>query len=59
MDVAAIAWVLFGLVCSLIGVIYWLLRRDIDRVAKNVHDLRSQVGPNSIWIEVIREKLGI
>lgn len=54
-----IAGVALALICTLIGVIYWSLRRDIERIAKNVHDLRAQMSPLSLWIAVIKQKLGM
>jgi hypothetical protein len=62
MDAETLRWIAgaaLGLICALIGVIYWLLRRDIDRIAKNLHALRGEVSPVVLWVAVIREKLGM
>lgn len=48
-----------GVIFALIGVIYWALRREDERNAKNIHDLRAQMSPLTLWVAVIREKLGL
>lgn len=50
---------LLGVVFTLIGVIYWSLRKEVERLAKNIHNLRADVSPLSLWVAVIRERLGI
>ncbi len=39
----AIVGILLGVIFALIGVIYWSLRKEDDRHAKNVHGLRTVV----------------
>ncbi len=51
--------ILLGLVFSLIAVIYWSLRREVERLAKNIHNLRADMSPLALWVAVIREKLGL
>ncbi len=51
--------ILLGLVFSLIAVIYWSLRREVERLAKNIHQLRGDLSPLALWVAVIREKLGL
>lgn len=48
-----------GVIFALIGVIYWMLRREDERNAKNIHELRGTVAPLTLWVAVIREKLGL
>lgn len=48
-----------GVIFALIGVIYWSLRREDERNAKNIHELRGQISPITLWVAVIREKLGL
>lgn len=48
-----------GVIFSLVGVIYWSLRAEVARLAKNIHDLRGQISPITLWVAVIREKLGM
>ncbi len=60
MDAETTRWLVgaaLGVICALIGVIYWSLRREDERLAKNIHALRGQVSPIALWIAVIREKL--
>ncbi len=49
--------ILVGVIFTLIGVIYWSLRREVARLAKNIHELRGQMSPLTLWVAVIREKL--
>lgn len=48
-----------GVIFALIGVIYWMLRCEDERNAKNIHELRGTVAPLALWVAVIREKLGL
>lgn len=51
--------ILLGVIFTLIGVIYWSLRAEVARLAKNIHELRGQISPILLWMAVIREKLGV
>lgn len=51
--------VCLGVIFALIGVIYWSLRREDERNAKNIHDLRAQISPMALWVQMIRDKLGL
>ncbi len=51
--------ILLGVIFTLIGVIYWSLRSEVARLAKNIHQLRGEVSPLSLWVAVIREKMGL
>lgn len=57
MDAEWIIGILLGVIFALIGVIYWSLRREDERLAKNIHELRGTVAPLTLWVGVIREKL--
>jgi hypothetical protein len=54
------AWgIAIGVVLSLIGVVFWMVWAEVKRLAKNIHELRGQVAPLSLWVAVIKEKLRI
>ncbi len=48
-----------GVIFALVGVIYWALRREYERNAKNIHALRGDMAPLTLWVAVIRERLGL
>ena len=43
MDAWKVVVISFGVICTLIGVIYGLLRSEDKRLAKNIHELRNDV----------------
>ena len=50
---------LLGVIFALIGVIYWSLRREDERLARNIHELRGEMSPLRLWVAVIRERLNL
>ncbi len=55
----AIVGTLLGVIFALIGVIYWSLRREDERLARNIHELRGEMSPLKLWVAVIRERLNL
>ncbi len=57
------AWQVMGIaatvILALLGVLYGWLRWEQKRLAKNIHDLRTYVSTLSLWLERIKERLGL
>lgn len=58
--VTALLWaagIVMAMLVALVALAYRNLKQETERNAKNIHDLRGQMSPVALWVEVLKERV--